>query len=112
MRALIERIFKKYGTTLLICRHGNDTIFRGFLHSRKSVSQRNGLKKNSPLGEIPGDTYLLIGPVDCGAKAGDDLVQGTNYYEIRQVEQVVYNSEPIYMWGLCVQKGGSKHWGS
>jgi hypothetical protein len=112
VRELLEKILAKYGTTLLLCRNGNDVAFRGFLHSRKSVSQRNGMKKISPLGEIPGDTYLLIGPADCGAKAGDEVVQGSNYYELRQVEKVIFKNNPIYLWGLCVQKGGADTWDS
>ncbi len=109
---MIERILKTYGTaTQLFKQSGQTFSLRAFLQPRKSLSQRNAIKRISPLGEILGDTYLFICSVDCSAEVGDTLKQRDGvYYEIRQVEKVMFKDEPIYLWGLCVQKGGDNTW--
>ncbi|MBQ8768696.1 MAG: hypothetical protein IJZ15_03485 [Oscillospiraceae bacterium] len=112
MRKMVEKIIGTYGApTLLLRQDGQAFALKAFLHPRKSLSQRNALKRISPLGEILGDTYLFICSVDCGAQVGDTVKQtGDIYYELRQVETVLYKNEPVYLWGLCVQKGGADTW--
>ena len=112
MKKMVEKIIKAYGTMLvLICQDGSHFTLRAFLQPRKALSQRNAIKRISPLGEIPGDTYLFICTADCKAQVGDTLRQNSKtYYEVRQVEKVMYNDEPLYLWGLCVQKGGANTW--
>ena len=101
-----------YGSVLVLCHNGTSTSLRGFLQPGKSLSQRNAEWKLPPLGQIPTDQYLYIGPVMPGAETGDILLQGGKQYELRQVETVLYQNAPIYLWGLCVQKGGADTWGS
>lgn len=114
MRGMIERFLTAYGTRTLLSRQdGKNSVVWALIQSRKSISQRNANKRISPLGEILGDTYLFICTVNCGADVGDTLENSDGIlYELRQVEKVMYKSEPIYLWGLCVQKGGGKSWDS
>lgn len=112
MRRLVNKIFHNYGMQMALRRDGKDYAFRGFLQPAISVSQRSALKKLTPLGEIAGYTYLFIGPVDDPElRVGDTLSDGERDYDLRQVERVMYRREPIYLWGLCVQKGGADTWG-
>ena len=112
MRRLVNKIFHNYGMQMALRRDGKDYAFRGFLQPAISVSQRSALKKLTPLGEIAGYTYLFIGPVDePDLRVGDTLSDGERDYDLRQVERVMYRREPIYLWGLCVQKGGADTWG-
>lgn len=112
MRNMVEKILKTYGTsTTLIRQDGRVFELKALLQPRKALSQRNAIRRISPLGEILGDTYLFICSADCGADVGDLLVQRENIrYELRQVEKVMYKDDPIYMWGLCVQKGRDNAW--
>ena len=114
MQKLVGKIFKTYGTMLVLMRQdGTNFTLKAFLQPRKSLSQRNAIKRISPLGEILGDTYLFLCTADCGAKVGDTLWQQKDlFYEVRQVETVWYKNEPLYLWGLCVQKGGTDKWDS
>ena len=112
VRNMVEKILKTYGTsTTLIRQDGKTLALKAFLQPRKALSQRNAIRRISPLGEILGDTYLFICSADCGADVGDQLVQQEGiHYELRQVEKVMYKEEPIYLWGLCVQKGRENAW--
>lgn len=112
MKQMVEKIIKTYGTMLTLMRQdGTYFALKAFLQPRKALSQRNAIKRISPLGEIPGDTYLFICTADCKAQVGDTLRQGSKtFYEVRQVEQIMYKNDPLYLWGLCVQKGGANTW--
>lgn len=110
---MIDKIFSYYGTKFtLICNDGERIELMAFLQPRRALSQRNALKRISPLGEIPGDTYLFICKADCGVQIGDTLRRDQEYYDVRQVETVLYKNNPLYLWGLCVQKGGTDTWDS
>ena len=107
---MVEKILNSYGTVLTLRHNGKDVALKGFLQPGKSVSQRSAMQKVSPLGEISGDTYLYIGPAGQETQEGDTLLQGGVQYELRQVETVMYRNTPIYLWGLCVRKGGENSW--
>ena len=112
MKNMLDKIFKAYGAMFTLMRQdGSYYALKAFLQPRKSLSQRNAIKRISPVGEILGDTYLFLCTADCEAQVGDTLWRGGNlFYEVRQVETVLYKSKPIYLWGLCVQKGGADKW--
>lgn len=114
VRRMVKKILTTYGTLLVLMRQdGTYYALKAFLQPRKALSQRNAIKRISPLGEILGDTYLFICTPECDVQVGDTLFQrGRAFYEIRQVETVLYKDDPIYIWGLCVQKGGDDNWGS
>lgn len=113
MRRMVDKIFSTYGAIYILKRQdGSYFALEAFLQPRKALSQRNAIKRISPLGEILGDTYLFICMADCGMQIGDTLKGDGNTYEVRQVETVYYKYKPIYMWGLCVQKGGADTWQS
>jgi len=110
VRQMVDKILNSYGTVLTLRHNGKDVAFKGFLQPGRSLSQRSSLRRISPLGEIFGDTYLYIGPAGQEAQVGDILMQGGNLYELRQLETVMYQNTPIYLWGLCVRKGGEDSW--
>lgn len=113
MRRMVDKIFRTYGTGYILLRQdGTFFALQAFLQPRKALSQRNAIKRVSPLGEIQGDTYLFICNVDCGMQAGDQIKGSGGFYEVRQVEKMYYKNDPIYLWGLCVQKGGTDNWQS
>ena len=113
MRKMVDKIFNTYGAIYVLTRHdGTEFALKAFLQPRKALSQRNAIKRISPLGEILGDTYLFLCMAGCGMRVGDTLMGTSGNYEVRQVETVYYKYDPLYMWGLCVQKGGADNWDS
>jgi hypothetical protein len=110
MRRMVDKLLKQYGTQIVLYHNGEQIALKGFLQTGGSLSQRSAKRKMSPLGEIPGNQYLYIGPADSPAQAGDILLQNGRKYELRQLETILYCSEPIYHWGLCVEAGGADTW--
>ena len=43
---------------------------------------------------------------------GDTLNLGTKSYLFRRVESYYFGNQPIYLWGLCVEKGVNDTWGT
>lgn len=107
---MVDKILNSYGAVLTLRHNGKDVQIKGFLQNGRSLSQRSALRRITPLGEIFGDTYLYIGPAAQETQVGDIVKQGEILYELRQVETVMYQNTPIYVWGLCVRKGGEDSW--
>lgn len=110
MRRMVNRLLKQYGTRIVLFHDGEQVELKGFLQTGGSLSQRSAKRKMSPLGEIPGNQYLYIGPADSPAQPGDILLHNGRKYELWQLETILYCSEPIYHWGLCVEAGGADTW--
>ena len=108
----IEKVLRRYGS-LLTLRHGDKTItFRGFLQHSGSKSWYNMEPRYSPLGKIPRGKYILLAPVQTPVSVGDTLDDGCARVTVRRIETVKMGDEPIYLWGLCEEKGGEGLWGS
>lgn len=110
MRRMVDKLMKQYGTQILLFHNGEQISLRGFLQTGGSLSQRSAKRKMSPMGEIPGNQYLYIGPAGSPAQPGDVLLHNGRKYELRQLETVMYQDMAVYHWGLCVEAGGADTW--
>ena len=45
-------------------------------------------------------------------KEGDTISLGNRNYLLRRAELYYYGNEPVYQWGLCVEKGVNDTWGT
>ena len=57
-------------------------------------------------------TVKAPGELFAGAKEGDTLSLGDRTYLLRRVEYYYFGNQPIYQWGICVEKGVNDTWGS
>ena len=85
---------------------------RGFFQPVRSKSWQNMVSLDTPLGEVPRGQYVYIGPPDVMARDGDVLTVGSRDYVFRRVEPYFYGDRAVYLWGLCMEKGGNDTWGS
>lgn len=109
---MLEKIFKQYGTAVIL-HHGEQVYpLRAFFTPVSSRSWQNMEHQYGPLGEIPRGQYTYIGPVDIPAEMGDVVEVGKRQYLFRRLETVYDHDGPIYCWGLCVENGGPDTWGS
>lgn len=111
MRRTMDKLLRRYGTRLVLQRQGENIPICGFLQHASAQSWQNTELDFSPLGRIPGGHYLFIGPV-MPMSEGDVLVENGKSYVIRRLETVIFRNRPVYLWGLCVEKGGEDAWGS
>lgn len=105
MVVTMDKIFRRYGSRILLRRGGSETEFRGFLQHSGSKSWENMEYRYGPLGEIPRGKHILLAPAELAVNKGDTLVLGALQVVVRRIETVMAGDQKLYLWGLCVEKG-------
>lgn len=106
MVRLMDRLFRRWGTEMVLRQGSREWHFRGMLQHSGSKSLQNAQWRLSPLGQLQGERYVYIGPAIPAPRTGDMLICRGETYELRQSEQVMLGNRPVYNWGLCVRKDG------
>lgn len=109
---MMGTVFRRYGTRLQRYRGGTGVPFRGFLQHSASKSWQNMEREVMPLGEIPRGQYVLMAPLQPELAVGDVVEQAGKFYVLRRCETVMYRDTPLYVWGLCTEKGDEDTWAS
>lgn len=112
MKVTMETLFTRWGTDMTIVSAEEHKTVRGFFRAVNSKSWQNMESVVSLLGEISRGQYVYIGPADAAVKEGDTLLLGEKSYLFRRVEPYYFGNQPIYQWGLCVEKGVNDTWGT
>ena len=112
MRQTVEKLMTRYGTDMTIVSGEEQKTARGFFRAVNSKSWQNMESVVSLLGEISRGQYVYLGPADVAVKEGDTLLLGEKSYLFRRVEPYYFGNQPIYQWGLCVEKGVNDTWGT
>lgn len=106
-----ERMMACYGVPMTLVRGENEMPVKAFLQESRSRSQENAQRAFGPLGEEPKGLYVYMGPVEPAARTGDLLRYAQRIFEFRRAEPVMAGEEPVYIWGICIEKGGDADWG-
>lgn len=112
MRQTVEKIFSRYGTDLTIVSASESRTVRGFFRAVNSKSWQSMESEATLLGEITRGQYVYMGPADGAVQEGDTLILGRRQYLVRRTEEYYYGNQPVYQWGLCVEKGVNDTWGT
>ena len=111
MRRAVEKVMANHGTDLIIVSGEENKTVRGFFRAVNSKSWQSMESEASLLGEITRGQYVYMGPVSAAVKEGDSLILGNRSYLFRRTELYYYGNQPVYQWGLCVEKGVNDTWG-
>ena len=112
MRNMVEAVLQQHGTDMLLTGSEGSRSIRGFFRAVNSKSWQSMESEATLLGEITRGQYAYIGPADGGAREGDTITLGEKCYLFRRAELYYYGNEPVYQWGLCVEKGVNDTWES
>ena len=112
MRQMVEKVLAAYGTDMQVVSGEERKTVRGFFRAVNSTSWQSLESEATLLGEITRGQYSYIGPVGVSVKEGDTIELGEKTYLLRRVEPYYYGNQPVYLWGLCVEKGVNDTWGS
>lgn len=112
MRSAVEKVMAKHGTDLTIVSGLENKTVRGFFRAVNSKSWQSMESEATLLGEITRGQYVYMGPVAAAAQEGDTLILGGRSYLFRRTELYYYRNQPVYQWGLCVEKGVNDTWGT
>ena len=108
----IQDLLKTYGTDLTVTHGETVRVLRGFFRAVNSKSWQSMESEANLLGEITRGQYAYIGPAHGDVREGDTLTLGEKNYLLRRVEYYYCGNQPLYQWGLCVEKGVNDTWGS
>ena len=106
MRRMVEKIIAQYGTDMRLTSGTETKTVRAFFRAVNAKSEA------TLLGEISRGQYAYIGPVGAQVREGDTLTLGDKTYLFRRAELYYYRNQPVYQWGLCVEKGVNDTWAS
>ena len=112
MKKTMETLMARWGTDMTIVSGEGIKTVRGFFRAVNSKSWQNMESVASLLGEISRGQYVYIGPVGTAVREGDTLILGRKSYLFRRVEAYYFENRPLYLWGLCVEKGVNDTWGT
>lgn len=112
MQGMLCKLIQRYGASMILMKNGEESSIRAFLQESRSKSTENTHRQFLPVGELPRGRYVYIGPAVPMAEIGDLLIWQDRVFEVRQAEAIVFADQPIYCWGLCVERGGDSVWGS
>ena len=112
MRSAIDKMIRRYGAPMKLVCDGQETAIRAFLQETMSRSEGGSEWEAMPLGQIPGGVFVYIGPVTPEAKPGDALLYREKAYQLRRAQLVSVGDDPMYCWGICVERGDDGTWGS
>ena len=111
MKSMVSTIIRQYGTDMILTSALETKTVRGFFRAVNSKSWQSMESEATLLGEITRGQYVYMGPVDAAVKEGDTLILGEKRYLFRRTELYYYGNQPVYQWGLCVEKGVNDTWG-
>ena len=112
MQKMVNTILRQHGTAMTLTRGETTVRVKGFFQPVRSKSWQSLVNQSTPMGEVFRGQYIFIGPGDVQVSDGDVLTVGKKSYFLRRVEQFLYGDEPVYTWGMCVEKGVNDTWGS
>lgn len=112
MERYASGIFARYGTDLVLSGEDGVRQVRGFFRAVNAKSWQGMESQASLLGEISRGQYLYLGPAAVPVREGDVLTLGQRQYLFRRVEVYYFGNQPVYQWGLCVEKGVNDTWGT
>ncbi len=104
----IEKVLRRYGSSMTLVHSGMQIPFSGFLQHFRSKSWQNMQREFGPLGQIPRGQYVLIAPMEPEIDEGDTITQGRFQVVVRRIETVTVGDRAAYRWGLCVKKDGGQ----
>ncbi len=110
MERAIRRLLRRYGSPLGLARGEEAWEFRGFLYPVRSEARQNVQWELTALGQVPRGQYVLIAPAGLSCQSGDIVTRGEKEYLLRRSEQIYYGQTPVYIWGVCTEKGGDDPW--
>lgn len=110
MRTMIEKILRGYGKSLVLCHKGKQYSVKAFFQVVTGKSERYAKLQPGITGLEDSTRYVYIGPIDPEAMAGDEIIADGKSYQIRQAQMIYEGSEAVYIWGMCIEKGGAENW--
>lgn len=110
MHKAVAKLMERYGSSMTLIQGETEHPIRGFLQETRSKSHENTYRRFSLLGETPMGMFVYLGPAEPMAHTGDQLIFRERRFELRRAEPVLAGDQPVYCWGMCIEKGEADIW--
>lgn len=107
MLKMVEKIFRRYGSSITLYTTDGEEEFLGFLQHINSRSRQKVKQERTVLGEVPDGVYVLYAPAELQILSGNCVLLGQERFTVLRLENAAYGEEILYQWGLCVKEGGA-----
>lgn len=107
MLQMVEKIFRRYGSRMMLYTAAGEEEFLGFLQFVDSRSRQSVRQEWTVLGEVPDGVYVVILPAELQVLTGDRVELAQSLYRVYRLENAVYGDQVLYQWGLCAKEGGA-----
>lgn len=107
---MLESIMEGYGREVAVTRGEEAFRVRAFLQPMTSRMENMLQCHPGVLGLEDQDRFIYIGPLELEVRTGDELEADGKQYWMRACHVVYGTAEPVYIWGVCVRKGGEDQW--
>ncbi len=105
MKELISRLIDRYGNDVEVTSGGITTQVHAFLQLVTSKSWQNMERMVPTIGEVPRGQFLYLGPPHIKLSGYDQITMDGRSFIVRRADAILYQSERIFIWGLCVEGG-------
>lgn len=105
MKELIARLISTYGNQMQITTGKVRHNVTAFLQLVTSKSWQNMERMIPTVGEIPRGQFLYLGPPELMLCGYDTILMDERQFIVRRADAILYRSERIFVWGLCVEGG-------
>lgn len=109
MRRMVEKLLRQYGVEMTL--DGETPVF-GFLQPVIGKTEQLAAAHPGPLGLENAKRYVYIGPLEPQPVENGQISLNGSVYLVRTVQEIQGANGPVYVWGMCVEKGGDDQWGA
>ena len=110
MKELITRLINHYGNDVIITANREEHQAKAFMQLVTSKSWQNMERMIPTIGEVARGQFLYLGPADVPLSGYDTIRMDGRIFIVRRADPIIYKSERIFIWGLCVEGGGEDSW--
>lgn len=110
MDKLVNRIFRRYGTQVLVQGSVGTYLAYAFAQPRETAAGKWMLPGYTPLGRLPQRHYVICFPPRT-MKEGNTLYYDEKWYIVRRLDHIPLRGKELYDRCLCEERGEGDSWG-
>ncbi len=106
MQMMVGKILRGYGKEMILLHGGRSSKVKAFWQAETGKSEHLAKLQPGLTGLEDTNRFIYIGPVEPKAVMGDEIVADGVTYVVRNAQTVRGGDADVYVWGICVEKGG------
>lgn len=101
-----------YGREIIVVQGDERLCVRAFFQPVTGKAERLARPEMGALGRENREQFVYIGPGSLELDRENMVEVGGKSYHVRSAQVIWGDSQPLYCWAMCVEKGSENLWGS